>query len=315
MLALTVALSACGEREAPVPAPPAASPSADVASTGPAVPPGAAWFALEGGGLATLGPPGRWSTIESDASVVTDMQAAPDGTLWLTAPEGVFRVQDGRASPVGEAGRVSVIAAGADAVWAAGLSGLVKLEGQRWRRFEPEVVDATGVPRFVALALGADGTLWVLSSRGLYTFDGAAFAEVDLGPPARWLHSLVLNDEGPRVGHLEGVVEVAEGRPPRHVSHPGLRFMAPVPGGLALATSRAVSAGGREVLALDQGESARALASDATGRIWMSSSRGVIIHGSAGTTRWPLGSVPALGAGVRGIHVVAGGPAIADESR
>ena len=123
-----------------------------------------------------------WSTEEGlpEASVHQVFQSS-DGYLWLATEGGVarfdgssFQVLRHETDPAFISNDISSIAQdGSGAMWFGTADGLVQSRGSALHRFS----ERDGLPSsaILSLAAAADGSLLVLTSRGLVRFDGASF--------------------------------------------------------------------------------------------------------------------------------------------
>jgi Cdc6-like AAA superfamily ATPase len=111
--------------------------------------------------------------------VVTALFEDADGVLWFGTTAGVTRYDPASwhtwQSPPAPTGRITALAYGDGALWAAGATGqLYRLEQDTWRRVPLRIGRKTIRPTAIeALYLDEQGTLWIgTRDRGLLAYDG-----------------------------------------------------------------------------------------------------------------------------------------------
>jgi len=143
-------------------------------------------------GLLRRRPDGSFGKVEGlPPEVVESLGVTPDGRLWAGVGRGVSLIANGRVLPLAPSpfgipeGRIFKVAADNQGrLWFAGDGGLALLKPGRdieaalteraaWRRFGAG--DGLSTTSLTALAIAADGAVWVGSGRGLSRFDGERF--------------------------------------------------------------------------------------------------------------------------------------------
>ena len=137
------------------------------------------------------------------ASGVTGISEDPDGTLWMSAADGVARFRDGRSVAVTRSRNglpdsdiVSMVTE-SGAIWAGTRTGIVRIERREFDRVETSPSykvqyklydDADGLDGmpiqlgFPSAAQAADRTLWFLTEGGATFVNPAALSETNLPP-------------------------------------------------------------------------------------------------------------------------------------
>lgn len=175
-----------------------------------AAPAGTIWAAVRNHGLYFSRNGKRFIKAKGLPSVaINALYVAPDGTLWVgTNDQGLFRRGAGAFEPVDitredgpfEERSVSRVLADADGVvWAAtNGGGLKRIEGDDVTHFEHAPEDPTGLPSnyIFALALGAEGNLWIGASRGLCRHDGSSFRSVRMADNLNGSHIYDIFEDG-----------------------------------------------------------------------------------------------------------------------
>ncbi len=203
---------------------------------------GTVWAAVRNQGLYFSRNGKRFLKAKGMPSVaINALYIAPDGTLWVgTNDQGLFRRGSGSFESVDitrddgpfEERSVSRIVADADGVvWVAtNGGGLKRIDKDGVTHFEHAPEDARGLPSnyIFALALGAEGHLWIGTSRGLCRRDGSSFRAVRMADNLDGPHVYDIFEDGLQQLWLtsdEGILRIKKAALENHFEglHPQVR--------------------------------------------------------------------------------------------
>lgn len=290
--------------------------------------PGIAWFALGADGLVRL----RDGKFErgpgKKLGMVKDVAFGPKGDLVVASSRGIFRVSKSRntATKIGsyrDPGAASAVAIDAGGnIWAVGFRGVFSYDGKRWSTVEKALL-GSGVKLLQDVAVDEAGQIWVLSSGGIHRrTDDRWISEYDIGERLFFRNM----DIGKTLifAHSKGLLRLTKGTvEPWRLNKLGRSSIGQMAalndGGVvvrAFGGITVVRGDGKTRRYSDKfdsfaGRKVEAVATDASGRVWVSTDHGVAIIGADdAVTVWPPGAIPTLAGEVRGIYVEAGGPAL-----
>lgn len=313
-------------------APPSEAPAVPAIAGGPAGA-GPAFFAVDKRGVVRLDK-GEFTPLKNGPdSLIKNLHVAADGALWVLGFETIYKLQALDADGFKEVARGGFQETGSiddffvvadDDVWAAGFGGVSHWDGKAWTREEKAAIGA-GDDTIDGIAVGRDGKVWVASSNQIHVKDGGAWSTLDLGKikdklfmegveraadgTVYALASSALLKLGP--GPTDAAVVKLGGG-----GFPSYSDLALGPDGtiavrnlfdLVIASPSATKAWRKKDY---MSEGVRALAVDASGRVWVGSEIGVTILGPGDAkVEWPSGAVAALSGEVVGVAVAGAGPA------
>ncbi|MBI3073325.1 MAG: hypothetical protein HYY84_14520 [Deltaproteobacteria bacterium] len=293
---------------------------------------GAAYFAVEGGGIVRLANK-TFTTLAPDLKYVRAIVSGPGGALWTAGSAGVFKIEGGRARKIGEyndtggADKIAVDPAGT--VWTASFRGVAKFEGGQWS-LTPKATLGASVQLLNDIDIDKDGRVWVLSSNEVHVFEKGAWRAIDVsahaGPVGRVFFqklaphplggvvmttsSVLLRHDGvgwqKKIGvgsRQYGLREVAVGTNGQlHVVSFDTVFVVP-PAGRGSVRSYSTKAGQLAAKTI------RAMAADKSGRTWLATDNGIqIIEANGNIVKWLPGTIPQLTGAVNALTVEGAGP-------
>lgn len=320
------AKAAAGPEEAVPPAP---------ATPPPPGAPGPAFFAVDKKGIVRLDQ-GKFTPLkDAPDSLIKNLHVAADGTLWVLGFETIYKlpklgddgfktVAKGGFKETGSIDDFFVVAD--DDIWVAGFGGVSHWDGKAWTREEKAAIGA-GEDTIDGVAVGGDGKVWVASSNRVHVKDGGAWSTLDLGKikdklfmegveraadgTVYALASAALLRLGPGAGEVQKVKLGGSGFPSYSDLALGADGTIAVRNLFDLEITSPGAGRTRTWKKKDyMSEGVRALAVDASGRVWVGGEIGVTILGPGDArVEWPSGAVPELSGEVVGIAVVGAGPA------
>jgi signal transduction histidine kinase/CheY-like chemotaxis protein/sugar lactone lactonase YvrE len=189
-------------------------------------PDGSVWLSALGAGVQQRAPDGRvlanhaGAAAGLDAADTEQLEFAPDGRLWLAGASGLLRFDPARQRfapvPGAPTARVFAFAFGPDGLWTQRLGALehFRYEGEGMQRVARIGVEQ-GLPAVEAggLRVGANGEVWISTTRGLFRYRPAhaqwrRYGVRDGLPSQEFINRpmLALPDGSLAAGTLEGLV-------------------------------------------------------------------------------------------------------------
>lgn len=316
------------EAKAEAEAPPTA------AETPPPVsfPPGPAYFAVNKRGVVRLDG-GTFTPLKNAPdSLIKKLHLAHDGALWVIGFDDILKLEGDSFKSIARAGFQETggvddffVVSETD-IWAAGFGGVSHWDGKGWTKEEKAVVGA-GNDILSGIAVDREGKVWVASTNAVHVKASGAWSTVDLGTAGRnklffesveragdgtvyALASAALLKLGPATTEVQTVPLGVPGFPSFDDLALGpdgsiaVRNLFDViytpPGGAKPKVWKK-----KDFLA----EAIRALAVDASGRVWVGSEIGVAVLGPGDTKlEWSSGAVPELAGEIVGVAVAGAGP-------
>lgn len=326
-------------------APPAEADSGESGDTGepevvdPALPippepgkDGPAYLAVRDRGITRL-EAGAFTAVENAPKrSVRDMHVEADGKAYLLAPDGIMRLDGGKAVMVAETtfdttGTVDAFGMASDAktIWAAGYKGVSRWDGDTWTT-EPKKVLGEDVTLIKGLAVDGSDRVWIASSNKLHTRDGDKWVDVDVSglfPRRPFFDAVRRSPDG--VAYVIANATLLAARSPEmleavdldldgfaslfHLSFSDNGYVA-----LRRTTVDVMLVNTRRTWRATKDFSSQhvlALAVDGRGRVWVGSDTSVAVLGPGDDkTEWMSGSVPELVGAVESILVLGAGPTL-----
>ena len=293
-------------------------------------PDGPAYLAVRDRGIVRL-QDGAFTPVENAPKLlVRDMHVETDAKPYLLAPEGIMRLDGGKATMVAETtfdttGTLDAFGMTADAktIWAAGYKGVSRWDGDTWAT-EPKKVLGEDVTLIKGLAVDASDRVWIASANKLHTREGDAWVDVDMSglfPRKPFFDAVRRSPDG--VVYVIANATLLAARSPEMLEAVDLELdgfaslfhLSFADNGYAALRRTTVDVmlvnTRRTWRAMTDFSSQRvlALAVDGRGRVWVGSEASVAVLGPEDEkTEWMSGSVPELVGMVENILVVGAGP-------
>ncbi|WAS92397.1 hypothetical protein [Nannocystis punicea] len=307
----------------------------------PAAPPpvvsqaaGPAFFAVDKKGIVRLDGGEFVPLKDGPDELIKNLHIAADGALWVLGFETIYKLPKLDADGFKEVVRGDFRETGTiddffvvadDDLWVAGFGGVSHWDGKAWTREEKPAIGA-GDDILDGIAVDREGKVWIASSNRVHVKDRGAWSTLDLGKikdplfmegvgraadgTVYALASAALIKLGPGAADAEAV-KIGGGSVPSYsdlaLGTDGT-FAARNLFDLVISTPKATKVWRKKDY---MSEGVRALAVDASGRVWVGGEIGVTILGPGDVkVEWPSGSVPELSGEVVGVAVAGAGPAV-----
>jgi hypothetical protein len=289
--------------------------------------PGPAYLAVKDSGVVMIDG-GAVKMVQPLEYTVHGLSIASDGSVWVAAIEGVYRIERDRATEVNKDGVNVVAPVSAREAWSLSHDVVGHYDGGSWSKEDKAIVGVTGLLKDIAVT--DDGTVYVASSDSLHRKKkGGAWEKVDLskqtGGKDPFFDRLA---RGPGdslyLSYMHGVLmKSGDGWQPL-----GADFGIGASGSIAVATQGRVAAvkGLSELVVVEPGGEQRtvqpgsagikakrfhSVAHDDSGRMWIATDNGLAVLDATGklARQYEPGTLAGVEGAVEHVLVVGAGPA------
>jgi hypothetical protein len=315
--------STASTSEAAKPAPSGVAPAVGNAQPGAA---GPVYLAVKGSGVVMLDG-GAVKMVQPIQYMVKGLTAASDGSVWVAAIDGVYRIERDKSTEVNSDGVDAVAPVSAKDAWALSYDGVSHYDGSSWAKEDKAALGA-GDALLRDIAVADDGAVWVVASSSVHRKKkGGAWEKVDLskatGPGDPFFERVVRGPAGSvYLSYMKGLlVKTGEEWQPLQGD-----FGFGAPRDISVATQGRVgavsgmddgfiveAAGTKKLSAASTGIKAKrfeSLALDDAGRIWLATDNGLAVIDASGklARQWEPGTLPGLEGAVTRLVVLGAGP-------
>lgn len=286
---------------------------------------GTAYFGVERQGIVQLA--GKaWKKVEAKEVMFHNAVVDPKGVLYVSTTGGVFRVEAGKSTQIGDyqnPGSVDRIALAPDGtLWAVSFTGVAHWDGKTWTKEDKKVLGGDDKLLLQRVLVDSKGVVYVLSSNALFARKDGAWSRLAPAGKATYFSEMAIDAGGVVwLTYTGGIFRLvgSEFVPFKTGdSFQSYYLIATGPDGALWVSmfdkvARWNKDGKKQVFGAKQGafkgKQVKALAVDGSGRAWIATDFELAVIDAEGrAVTFPQGSVSEIAGTVSAIALVGGGP-------